>query len=152
MASFHMRSGNILDDDADVLVCPTNSLGVMGKGLAKQFRERFKGLFIKYQRHCKNHDLNDMVPFVDRRSIEPTIYCLHTKRHWREDSSRPIVGRGFRKLITWCVENEIATVAIPELGCGNGNLSFEEDVFPIIKQVLSTVAEPLEVRIYRSSL
>lgn len=141
------RNEDIFTSLAQCLVCPTNAVGVMGAGLAKAFRNRYTHLFGRYQRHCREHQPNDLVPYVfDHPSVSEIVYCLHTKRHWREDSQLSIVQSGLDKLRLWCEENAIQSIAIPALGCGRGNLEWK-DVEPLLKEFSDSL--PLvEVEIY----
>jgi O-acetyl-ADP-ribose deacetylase (regulator of RNase III) len=131
----YVERGNIFHSTAQVWVCPTNAGGVMGNGLARAFRDRVPDLFHAYRRHCSKHLPKLMVPFVFEAE-KCIVYCLHTKRKWWEDSSTAIVRDGLLKLIAWCQQEKIESVAIPALGCGKGGLEFYRDVKPIIHELL----------------
>jgi O-acetyl-ADP-ribose deacetylase (regulator of RNase III) len=135
MAIKFIETDGILSDDALVLVCPTNAGGVMGTGLAKAFRTQIPGLFKAYTKHCRKHRPESMVHFVHPHEGQ-AIYCLHTKVRWRNGSSLEIVREGLERLIKWCKENDIESVALPMLGCGKGALEVR-DVKPIMEELLT---------------
>lgn len=137
---------SILDSRAEVLVCPTNSVGVMGAGLAKAFRNKFPGLLDAYRRHCNKHDYVDMVPFVFQTRGGQIVYCLHTKRHWRQDSKLAYVKKGLEGLAEWCKTARVESIAMPALGCGRGKLLWE-DVLPSVMNFAESVTIP-EIEIY----
>lgn len=139
---------NIFASDAEVLVCPTNAGGVMGSGLARYFRERVPGLYSRYKAWCNKHNPRLMVPYVfPGTNGEPIVYCFHTKKHWRENSSLDIIRAGLSKLEAFIEDNNIKSVAIPALGCGKGQLEWE-DVKPLLfefannTKALVTILEP----------
>lgn len=147
MGICYIERGDIFASHAQVLVCPTNAGGVMGAGLAKTFRVRVPGLFHAYQRHCNKHRPRQLVPFVFDAS-DFTVYCLHTKIKWWLDSSPHLVRDGLLKLIDWCADKEIVSVAIPALGCGKGGLDFYKEVKPILDELLKESS--MDITVYCS--
>jgi O-acetyl-ADP-ribose deacetylase (regulator of RNase III) len=140
------KNEGLIHDDAQVLVCTTNSVGVMGAGVAKVFREQIPKLFYRYREHCKKHDPNDMVPYVFVRPSGKFVYCLHTKKQWWFQSKLEYVEKGLQAFVEWCRANEIQSAAMPPLGCGNGKLDFEKDVNPLIEKYLKE--SDIDVRVY----
>lgn len=147
-----VRNDRIVYDDAQVLVCTTNAGGVMGKGVAKAFRERIPKLFYRYRKHCQEHDPYDMVPYVFDRGDGKFVYCFHTKLKWWLPSKLGYILTGLTQFVEWCQANQIKSIAIPPLGCGNGGLTFEggvkpdEDVKPIMERFLKEL--DADIRIY----
>lgn len=131
-----------IHSDTEVVVCTTNSIGVMGKGIAKYFREQVRGLFYRYRKHCEAHDPKDMVPYVFDRGDGRYVYCLHTKHQWWLPSKMEYIEKGLEAFVVWCQEKQIKSVGIPPLGCGNGGLKFK-DVEPVMRKYL----EPLEAEV-----
>lgn len=148
MTITYVQFKTILLDKADVVVCPTNAVGAMGTGLAKRFRDHFRGLYPKYQNHCAKYDMIHLVPFVWPVPDKPqVVYCLHTKRHWRNDSSLEIIEDGLIKLMRWCEDHEVKSLAIPALGCGKGGLDFIGDG---VKELMERYLKQsnMDVRVY----
>jgi O-acetyl-ADP-ribose deacetylase (regulator of RNase III) len=131
----YIERGDIFTSAAQVLVCPTNAGGVMGNGLAYAFRMKVPRLFYQYRAHCKAHNPDDMAPFVFD-AYEYVVYCLHTKKKWWLNSSKEIIRDGLLKLIQWCTDKGIESVAMPALGCGKGGLDFNKEVKPLIEELL----------------
>lgn len=148
----YIHNDRIVVDNAQVLVCTTNSVGVMGAGVAKAFREHIPKLYYRYRKHCEAHDPKQMVPYVFERGDGKFVYCLHTKLQWWFPSKFEYVEKGLKAFVAWCQENQIQSIAIPPLGCGNGGLTFEggcnpeEDIKPLMEQYLKEL--DIEVRIY----
>jgi O-acetyl-ADP-ribose deacetylase (regulator of RNase III) len=141
----YIERGDIFQDAAQVLVCPTNASGVMGNGLAYAFRMRIPRLFDRYRRHCKTHDPDEMFPYIFNAKY-CIVYCLHTKKKWWMDSSTAIVRDGLLKLIDWCARNNIESVAMPALGCGKGGLDFDKDLKPLVEELLKESS--MDVAVY----
>jgi O-acetyl-ADP-ribose deacetylase (regulator of RNase III) len=152
MAIRYIRNYRLVFDDAQVLVCTTNSVGVMGAGVAKIFREQIPKLFYRYKAHCKKHEPKEMVPYVFDRESGKFVYCLHTKWQWWNPSKLEYVEKGLESFVAWCKEHDIKSVAMPPLGCGNGGLTFEggENPDEDIKNVMERYLQELDadVRIY----
>jgi O-acetyl-ADP-ribose deacetylase (regulator of RNase III) len=152
MGISYIRSKAIVQDDAQVLVCTTNTVGVMGAGVAKLFREQIPKLYYRYKKHCEQHKPTDMVPYVFERDDGKFVYCLHTKVQWWFPSKFEYVEKGLKGFVDWCKLNEIKSIAIPPLGCGNGGLTFEggkepsEDIKPLMEKYLKEL--DADVRIY----
>jgi len=141
----YIEHGDIFQDDAQVLVCPTNAGGIMGNGLAFAFRMRIPGLFPRYRRHCAKHDLDDMVHFPFKAE-DCIVYCFHTKKKWWMDSTTALIRDGLMKLINWCAENGIEQIALPALGCGKGGLDFDKDLVPLLEELLKEL--DMDVTVY----
>lgn len=132
-----LPTDNILHSEALWLVCPTNAVGTMGAGLAKYFSMMVPNLLKEYKQHCKRHDPIRMQHFVfdpiQRGSKK--VYCFHTKCDWREYSSLRTIEAGLKQLEHWIktmsAELCMDSIAIPALGCGKGQLNWE-DVLPLL--------------------
>ena len=120
--------GNIFDAHTDAIVNTVNLVGVMGKGLALQFKERFKHNYSEYKIACKNgtiaigHSLVVEEYMQNRRFL---IINFPTKNHWRNPSKYEYVEKGLDNLIDIILEYDIKSIAIPPLGAGNGGLDWK---------------------------
>ncbi|MFG1857516.1 macro domain-containing protein [Actinomadura geliboluensis] len=139
------RTGNLLRDDAQALVNTVNTVGVMGKGLALQFKRAFPANFRAYVRACADNRVRPGKIFATSGDGDRWILNFPTKRHWRQPSRLEDVRAGLDDLVRVLVELRIESVAVPPLGCGNGGLSWDV-VRPLIIQRLGGLEA--EVRLY----
>ncbi len=141
MASISYTRGSILEADVDAVVNTVNCVGVMGKGIALQFKQAYPDNFIDYVTACRKKLLKPGVMLVHKtgRLNNPKfIINFPTKRHWKGKSKIGDVEIGLNTLIGEIERLGIATIAIPALGCGNGGLNWD-DVRPMIENALSVV-------------
>ena len=137
MISF--KKGNIFDEDVEALVNTVNCVGVMGKGIALQFKKRFSSNYQLYREKCKNNEIKTGTMFVtELNNILNPKYIINfpTKKHWRNKSSIDYIQTGLSDLIQVIRDKNIKSIAIPPLGCGNGGLNWNE-VKEIIKKRLN---------------
>ena len=143
-------SGNLLAAPAEALVNPVNCVGVMGKGLALQFRQHFPEMFVAYAKACASGEICVGRLHVFDRGVERTvarwIINFPTKRHWREPSRMADIDAGLLALVATATELRIRSLAVPALGCGLGGLSWEA-VRPRIQNAFEPMAE-LNVLLY----
>ncbi len=121
--------GNILKSNAMALVNTVNTIGVMGKGIAYQFRKAFPEMFQDYQSACKAGKINIGKMWVWKNpSLFGPKYIINfpTKEDWRNDSKIEDIEKGLQDLIKVINELNISSIAIPPLGCGNGKLEWEQ--------------------------
>ena len=121
--------GNLLEADVDALVNTVNTVGVMGKGIALQFRQAFPDNYKAYRSACDRDEVRLSEIFVfERLHLERPHFILNfpTKKHWRSRSRLEDIERGLVDLRRVIKENEIKSIAIPPLGCGNGGLPWSE--------------------------
>jgi O-acetyl-ADP-ribose deacetylase (regulator of RNase III) len=131
-------AGNLLDADVDALVNTVNTVGVMGKGLALQFRRAYPAMFDAYRRAADAGQLQ-----LGRMHVWPTdaatgpryVVNFPTKGHWRSPSTIDDIDRGLADLARVVRELGIHSIAIPPLGCGNGGLDWRQ-VEPRIRAAL----------------
>ena len=139
MTAFLETSGNLLEADVDALVNTVNTVGVMGKGIALQFKSAFPGNFKAYERACKEHcvRLGEMFVFDAGQLMKPRwIINFPTKGHWRSRSKLADIETGLDDLRRVIDELGIKSIALPPLGCGNGGLDWS-DVRPLIAAKLA---------------
>lgn len=129
--------GNLLVANVEALVNSVNTVGVMGKGLALQFKRAFPDNFKDYARACKDGEVEVGRVFVHRTGqLQPKwIFNVPTKRNWRQPSQLDDVRRGIEALAKVIEELGIKSVAVPPLGCGAGGLAWSE-VRPLVEEHL----------------
>jgi O-acetyl-ADP-ribose deacetylase (regulator of RNase III) len=146
-------SRDIFQCDAEALVNPVNTVGVMGKGLALQFKNRYPEAFDAYVRACACGDLQPgrVWAFETHRAPGPRfIVHFPTKRHWREASRMDDIESGLVDLVRWVDENAVRSLAIPPLGAGLGGLLWSDvrprivEAFRSRPQVTTLILAPWE--------
>ncbi|NJN27957.1 MAG: macro domain-containing protein [Cyclobacteriaceae bacterium] len=141
--------GNLLDSEAQALVNTVNTVGVMGKGIALQFKERFPENFRAYSRACKNGEVKTGKMFVhDELTIngQKTIINFPTKEQWVRKSQYKFIEDGLQDLVNVIRNRNLKSVAIPPLGAGNGGPSWSR-VKMLMTQYLSELKD-VELYIY----
>lgn len=143
------RHGDILQADADALVNTVNCVGVMGRGIALQFKKAFPENFKAYAVACKQEEVQPGRMFVfETQQLTHPRYIINfpTKRHWRSASRMQDIDSGLAALVETIIQNDIQSIAIPPLGSGLGGLNWLE-VKPRIEQALQPY-EDIRVLIY----
>lgn len=132
-----LTNGNLLTAPVEALVNTVNTEGVMGKGIALQFKLAYPLMFKAYENACKRKEVRlgkvhvfDLGGLVDGHRW---IINFPTKGHWRSRSRLIDVETGLEDLVETIKELDIKSIAIPPLGCGNGGLNWD-DVRPMIEQ------------------
>ncbi|NWN83879.1 MAG: macro domain-containing protein [Halomonas sp.] len=121
--------GNLLEADAEALVNTVNCVGVMGKGIALQFKQAFPDNFAYYAKACKTQQVppGKMLVFETGSMVNPKyIINFPTKRHWKSKSSLQDIEAGLGYLVAQIKRYRIQSVAIPPLGAGLGGLRWPE--------------------------
>lgn len=123
-----VESGSLFDSDAEALVNPVNTEGIMGAGLAKEFRRRWPVMYQEYAQICRRGMLDvGMMHFWLTGSLIPRfVVNFPTKRQWREPSCLEWVDMGLVELATQMEIRNIQSIAMPALGCGLGGLPWED--------------------------
>lgn len=124
------NSGNIFDSEAEALVNPVNCVGVMGKGLALQFKQRFPSNYEAYKYECSQNNLKIGLLFCYEENSK-LIINFPTKTHWKQKSELQYIDKGLIALQDLLTKIPINSIAIPPLGCGLGGLNWTE-VKPLI--------------------
>ncbi len=134
--------GNLLDSSAEALVNTVNTAGVMGKGIALQFKEAFPINYKKYSDACKAGLVapGKLLAVKDHNALlgEKLIINFPTKKHWRHPSKYEYIEDGLKALVRLIEDHKIKSIAIPPLGCGNGGLDWSV-VKGMIEKYLSSV-------------
>lgn len=140
-------TGNILESDAQALVNTVNTVGVMGKGIALQFKKAYLNNFKAYEEACKRNEISIGKLFIthDRNlsSGEKIIINFPTKKDWRKPSEYSYIEDGLNDLVSVLEKNQIKSIAIPPLGAGNGGLEWER-----VKKIIEKKLSNLNVEIF----
>ncbi len=125
----HYTQGNLLEAKVDALVNTVNTVGVMGKGIALMFKERFPDNFRRYAIACKNGQIDVGKMFVtEPAELDGPKWIINfpTKRQWRAPSKLEWIIDGLKDLRSFVTEHGVSSIAIPPLGAGNGGLDWAE--------------------------
>lgn len=144
-----VRTDNLFDARVRALVNPVNCEGVMGKGLALEFKNRFSPEYFKeYERDCKSGRL--AVGRITAFHIGDGRYVVNfpTKNRWRSPSRMEYIDAGLRDLVAWVRLNAIESIAIPALGCGLGGLSWNTGVKPRIEAAFAPLDGQVDVWLF----
>jgi O-acetyl-ADP-ribose deacetylase (regulator of RNase III)/uncharacterized protein YwgA len=136
--------GNLLDSKAQTLVNTVNCVGIMGKGIALQFKEKFPEYFKDYERRCKSGRVKLGQPYIYQRLTPPWIVSFPTKDHWRSVARLSDIIAGLDHLLYHYQDWGIKSIAIPPLGCGNGELEWRV-VGPTIYRYVSQMNIDVEL-------
>ena len=132
-----ITSRNIFDSDKDMIVCPVNCLGVMGKGLALEFKRAFPDMFEHYRQICKQDLLAIGKLLIWRgKGVNKDVLCFPTKHYWWRPSKMEYIEQGLEKFVDKYKSKNIKSIAFPLLGAGCGQLDNDE-VLKIMKKWLS---------------
>jgi O-acetyl-ADP-ribose deacetylase (regulator of RNase III) len=156
------KVGNLLESDMQTLVNTVNCVGVMGKGIALAFKNRYPAMYRDYELRCRRAEVKPGVPYrypdlpganqlsldIDAHPLvsesNPVILIFPTKDHWRSKSKREYVVRGLERLRDNHDRWDIQSIAFPALGCGNGGLDWLE-IGPLMRDYLTELDIPVEI-------
>lgn len=141
--------GNIIESKVEALVNTVNCVGVMGRGVALQFRQAFPENYKAYKAACDKRIVNIGEMFITEMSLlehPRLIINFPTKRHWREKSKIEYIESGLIDLVEMIKQHKVRSIAVPPLGCGLGGLDWSE-VRPKIVEALETI-DDLSVQLF----
>lgn len=136
--------GDIFNSPAQVVVNTVNTVGVMGKGIAKEYKDRYPEMFRLYKEACRNKKLTIgklMLWYGEDR----WILNFPTKEDWRGKSKIEYIEKGLQEFCEHYADYNIDSIAFPKLGCGNGGLDWE-DVKQLMEKYLFSL--PIDIYIY----
>lgn len=145
----NFTTGNLLEARAQALVNTVNTVGVMGKGIALMFKERFDDNYRQYAAACKTGQVHTGVMFITQPSeLDGPRWIVNfpTKQHWRSPSRLEWVIEGLQNLRKFLINNQVTSIAIPPLGAGNGGLDWEV-VKPEIERALGDLSD-IEITVF----
>lgn len=165
MITYHR--GDLFKSNCQTLVCTVNCEGVMGKGIALEFKRRFPEMFTRYRETClynkaqlkhggdlwlytyehisqitlwvNNGDHNELMT-----GWQSKILCFATKEQWRYSSKLEWIERGLQEFVAKYKEWGITSIAFPKLGCSNGGLDWN-NVRPLMEKYLGDLDIPVEI-------
>lgn len=135
--------GDLLNADAEALVNAVNCVGVMGRGIAAQFKRAYPKNFTAYQQACKRHDVQPgRMLIVETGQLANPRWVINfpTKRHWRDNSRIDDIDAGLAALVAEVRRLGITSIAVPPLGCGLGGLDWAA-VRPRIEQAFGALPD-----------
>lgn len=136
-------SGNLLQADVDALVNTVNIVGVMGKGIALQFRKAYPEMFAAYAKACKAGEVQlGHMHVWETGALDGPRFIINfpTKDHWRSGSKLHDIEAGLDDLVKVIADHGITSIALPPLGCGNGGLNWSV-VEPRIRSILASLPD-----------
>jgi O-acetyl-ADP-ribose deacetylase (regulator of RNase III)/uncharacterized protein YwgA len=139
-----VTTGDLLKSRCHALVNTVNCVGVMGKGVAAAFKKQYPKMFEDYALRCARREVQLGVPYVYDPGDGHLIVNFPTKDHWRSVSRLDAIVGGLRYLVAHYEEWGIRSIAVPPLGCGNGQLEWRV-VGPTLHRELSKLAIPVEL-------
>lgn len=150
MISF--KKGNLLEDESEALVNTVNCVGVMGKGIALQFKKAFPENFAAYKKACDKKLVVTGKMFIFKHEdmfFQKWIINFPTKKHWKGKSKIEDIDSGLKDLVKQIKKLKIKSIAIPPLGAGLGGLDWEVVKSKIVsafsnhQNILVNIYEPL---------
>lgn len=139
-----VKVGDIFGSKSQTLVNTVNCVGVMGKGIALEFKRRFPDMFDDYATRCSVGAVSLGQPYLFRYAAPPWVLNFPTKKHWRSVSRLVDIEDGLKYLLNNYQNWGITSIAVPPLGCGNGQLDWAV-VGPRLHRYLSKMTVPVEL-------
>lgn len=136
--------GDLFQSSAQTLVNTVNCVGVMGKGVALEFKERFPDMYTDYVHRCEAREVKLGQPYLFKRTTVPWILNFPTKDHWKSASKLSEIVAGLEYLSAHYKAWGITSLAVPSLGCGQGQLEWRV-VVPTLYRYLEKLAIPVEL-------
>lgn len=160
------KTGNLLKEQTEALVNTVNCVGVMGRGVALQFKKAYPENFAAYRQACQKREVcpGKMLVFGTGR-LTPPQYIINfpTKRHWRGKSRLEDIESGLRALVLEIEKRNITSIALPPLASGLGGRDWQKEIRPLVEIYLGPLrntrvvafepgpsAEPADGRIART--
>ena len=137
--------GDLFGSPAQVIVNTVNTVGVMGKGIALEFKKRYPDMFEYYKKVCDKHNLV-IGKLMLYYAPDHWLLLFPTKEHWRNPSKLEYIEKGLMTFVRKYADYNITSIAFPKLGCGNGELNWD-DVKPLMEKYLKDL--PIDVYIYQ---
>jgi O-acetyl-ADP-ribose deacetylase (regulator of RNase III)/uncharacterized protein YwgA len=142
--SINVLIGNLFDSKAQTLVNTVNCVGIMGKGIAQEFKKRYPEMFKDYKDLCERGAVQLGRPQIFKSLYDKQIINFPTKKHWRSVSRIEDIVNGLDHFVEKCKDWGVTSIAFPPLGCGNGGLEWDV-VGPLMYQKLSSLAIDIEI-------
>jgi O-acetyl-ADP-ribose deacetylase (regulator of RNase III)/uncharacterized protein YwgA len=140
----HPRIGDLFESHVQTLVNTVNTVGVMGKGIALEFKKRYPEMYKDYVRRCDHGEVQLGRPYVYTSLWHQWIVNFPTKDHWRSSAKLDDIIAGLRYLQMHYKQWGINSLAVPPLGCGEGGLEWRV-VGPTLYRHLAEHDIPVEL-------
>ena len=134
---------NVFTVDAQTVTCTVNLVGVMGAGVAKEYKRRYPEAFAKYRIACGGRGFKIGQLLLQRLNDGRLGLCFPTKQHWKNPSQLEWIEIGLIKLVEVYKRCGITSLAITPLGCSNGQLDYETQVRPLMLKYLNQMDIPV---------
>lgn len=139
-----VKIGNLFESNAQTWVNTVNCVGVMGTGIALEFKKRFPAMFQDYVSRCHAGAVQIGRPYHYTDLLGASIVNFPTKKHWRSASRAQDIEQGLDYFVAHYQEWGIESVAFPPLGCGNGGLDWSV-IGPLMYEKLNGLPIPVEI-------
>ena len=146
MSNIKLVSGNILNSDKQTITNAVNCVGIMGNGLAAQFKKKYPDYFNQYKEECNDKILDIGKLTVYKLDADKQILNFPTKLHWKNTSKLTYIESGLQYLVENYDNMNITSLALPPLGCGLGGLQWN-DVYTMMLDYLTPL--DIEIDIYQ---
>lgn len=143
-------STSLLTSSVQTVVNTVNTVGVMGKGLAAEFKKRYPEMFKRYRELCRA-DRFHVGQLWLWKGPDQWVLNFPTKEHWRNPSQISYIQAGLQKFVESYQERGITEIAFPRLGCGNGGLDWGE-VRPLMERYLARLPIRVDIHEYEKDL
>jgi O-acetyl-ADP-ribose deacetylase (regulator of RNase III) len=139
-----VTSGDLFTCGADAITNTVNCKGTFGAGLAKEFKKHYPDMFVEYAKLCKNGLIRVGQVWVWRHDAPPPLFIVNfpTKDDWRTPSQLSWIRDGLVDLKNHVIIDQILSLALPALGCGLGELVFDD-----VRQLVEEIFGPLDIEI-----
>jgi O-acetyl-ADP-ribose deacetylase (regulator of RNase III) len=144
--SLKIIKGNLFTSNCQTLVNTVNCVGVMGAGIALEFRLRYQEMYTYYVEIC-NQNLMDIGKLWLYKCDKHWVLNFPTKKHWKKPSKLEYLELGLQKFVDTYIEKEITSIAFPLLGTQNGGIPQEQSL-EIMNRYLGECELPIEIYIY----
>jgi O-acetyl-ADP-ribose deacetylase (regulator of RNase III) len=140
------KQGSIFESNMQTLTNTVNTTGVMGKGIAKEFKSKFPAMFLDYKNKCKLNLVVVGEPYlwIPRLDNQKWVLNFPTKKHWSGNSKAEWIEQGLNRLVKNYKDWGILSLAIPALGSGLGNLKWQA-IQPLMESYLGCMDIPIEI-------
>lgn len=133
--SLKFIKGNVFNVPAQVVVNTVNCVGVMGAGVAKNYKQLYPNAFLAYKRACSSGQMQIGKILAQNLPDGKIGLCVPTKEDWRNPSQLDWIIIAIYRIKEFCIKYKIKSIAVPPLGCGNGGLDFHSQVRPLMVEM-----------------
>lgn len=138
--------GNIFDSERHTIVNAVNCVGVMGAGIALEYRLRYPDMFEKYEKFCESKLLDIGKLWLYKPESGPWILNFPTKKHWKYPTKEEYLRKGLSKFVSEYKDKGIKSIAFPMLGADKGGLGQDKSIM-LLQEYLSEL--DIEVDVYQ---